>query len=80
MSALEGHNPAIQADIDCILDRPTALKAILIALFFSLAAYLYQSGPIHWWTLANAIVKLEFAIRARFGVEVFFRRWVFMFR
>jgi len=73
---LEGPNPAIHPD--CVLDRPTAGTAVCIVLFCALTGYVYEAGPNHWQTFANAAINMALAIHARFS-GVFLWRPAFMF-
>ena len=72
---LEGYNAATQPD--CILDRPTALSAMHIALFYCLIGYVYKAGANHWWTFANTTIDIVFAACARFlQGRAFVFRWI----
>ena len=61
---LEGYNATIQPD--CILDHPTALSAVYIALFCALTGYMYKASASHWRTFANTAINIVFATCARF--------------
>ena len=75
---LEGYNAATQPD--CILDRPTALSAVHIALFCCLIGYVYEARANHWWTFANAAnaaINIVFAACTRFlWGRAFVFRWI----
>ena len=64
-------NPAVHPD--CILDRTGALNLVLIGLFISISAYVYETGAIR--TVAVSVINVTFAIRALLGFE----GWGFVF-
>ena len=72
---LEGYNTTTQPN--CILDCPTALSAMHIALFCCLVGYVYKAGANHWQTFANATIDIVFAAYARFlWGRAFVFRWI----